>query len=94
MSMALGLIIQFSKKHVWTAERAATGGLWKWMYITMGVHAPLLGFIAGLIGFPVSPGVHGMLGAALYHFVAGAISAWTVAAFKHFVKSYGINIDE
>ena len=93
MAMALGTIVQFFKKVVWT-PRAAENRLWKFGYQTMGMHAPLLGALAGFIGFPASPGVDTVHGRILYHFVAGIISAWVVAGFRHFMKSRGIEIEE
>lgn len=90
MSFALGFLVQFAKKKVWTKERAAKNGFFKFMNGSLGIHAPIIGAIAGLCGFPVSPGVEGPLARALYHFVAGIISAWVVAAFKKFMKSRGI----
>jgi hypothetical protein len=41
---------------------------------------------------PASPGVDGPLARALYFFVSGAMAAWTVAAFKHFMAVRGIVI--
>lgn len=91
MSFALGTIGQFFKKKVWTIERAKKkGGAWAVMHQTLGIHAPVIGALAGVFGAPVSPGVTGLLGRALYHFVAGAMASWTVAAFKHFMASRGI----
>lgn len=94
MSFGLGMVGQFMKTKVWTWNRARRhGGFWRVMHDTMGLHAPLAGFVAGLIGFPVSPGVEGALAGGLYHFVAGAMAAWTVAAWKHFMQSRGIVLE-
>lgn len=93
MSFALGTIGQFFKKKVWTAANASRGRFWKFMHATLGIHAPVAGFIAGIAGFPVSPGVDGFLARGLYHFVAGAMAAYVVAAWKHFLKSRGIDFD-
>lgn len=90
MSFALGTIGHFMKTKVWTWKRAKRGGFWEFMHSSMGLHAPISGFIAGVIGFPVSPGVEGALASGLYHFVAGAMASYTVAAWKHFMKSRGI----
>lgn len=95
MSFALGTVGQFFKKKVWTLERALKGGkFWAFMHHSLGIHAPVIGAIAGAIGMPASPGVEGPLARALYHFVAGAMAAWTVAAFRHFMKSRGIVLAE
>jgi putative flippase GtrA len=95
MSFALGTVGQFFKKKVWTFERAVRGGeFWAIMHHTLGIHAPVVGALAGALGMPASPGVEGPLARALYHFVAGAMAAWTVAAFKHFMKSRGIVLAE
>lgn len=95
MSFALGTVGQFFKKRVWTLERALKGGkFWALMHQTIGIHAPVVGAIAGTIGMPASPGVEGPLARALYFFVAGAMAAWTVAAFKHFMQSRGIVLSE
>jgi hypothetical protein len=95
MSFALGTVGQFFKKNVWTLERAVKGGkFWAFMHHSLGIHAPVCGAIAGGLGMPASPGVNGPLAHALYHFVAGAMAAWTVAAFKHFMKSRGIVLAE
>jgi hypothetical protein len=93
MSFSLGIIGQFFKRKVWTMERAKKkGGIWAIMHQTLGIHAPILGACAGALGAPVSPGVVGPIARALYHFVAGAMASWTVAAFKHFMTSRGIVI--
>lgn len=95
MSFSLGIMGQFFKKKVWTLDRAVQkGGLWAIMHHTLGIHAPVLGAIAGAIGMPASPGVDTWLARALYFFVAGAMAAWTVAAFKHWMKSRGIVLAE
>jgi hypothetical protein len=95
MSFALGIVGQFFKKKVWTLDRAVKkGGVWALMHQTLGIHAPIAGAIAGLLGAPVSPGVEGPIARALYHFVSGAMAAWTVAAFKHFMQSRGIVLAE
>lgn len=94
MSFALGTVGQFFKTKVWTLDRALTGKFWAFMHQTIGIHAPVAGALAGAIGMPASPGVEGPLARALYHFVAGAMAAWTVAAFKHFMKSRGIVLAE
>lgn len=94
MSFALGIVGQFMKKRVWSWERAQRGGFWEFMHASMGIHAPLAGFIAGIIGFPVSPGIEGALAKGLYHFVAGAMSSYTVAAWKHFMKTKGVLLEE
>lgn len=93
MSFALGIVGQFFKRKVWTLERAKKGGVWGIMRMTLGLHAPVVGALAGLLGAPVSPGVEGPLARALYHFVAGAMASWTVAAFKHFMKTRGIVLE-
>lgn len=91
MSFALGTLGQYFKKKVWTLDNALKkGGAWAVMHHTLGLHAPVAGAVVGAIGMPASPGVDGWLARALYHFVAGAMAAWTVAAFKHFMKSRGI----
>lgn len=94
MSFSLGIVGQFFKLKVWTLERAKRGGFWAAMHMTLGLHAPVVGALAGALGAPVSPGVDGPLARALYHFVAGAMAAWTVAAFKHLMKSRGIVLAE
>jgi hypothetical protein len=95
MSFALGTIGQFFKKQVWTLDRAIKDGkFWAFMHSTLGIHAPVVGALAGALGMPASPGVNGWLARALYHFVAGAMAAWTVAAFKHFMASRGIVLAE
>lgn len=94
MSFALGTVGQFFKKKVWTVDRAKTGKFWALMHQTIGIHAPVMGALVGALGAPASPGVKGPLARALYHFVAGAMAAWTVAAFKHFMKSRGIVLAE
>lgn len=95
MSLSLGAIGQVFKKHIWTFERAKRKqGIYKFMYTTMGLHAPMLGAVLGLLGAPVSPGISGWAGRMLYHFGAGASAAWTVAAFKHFMRSRGIIVAE
>ena len=95
MSLSLGAIGQVFKKHIWTFDRAVRKkGVYKFMYTTMGLHAPMLGALLGLLGAPVSPGVDGWAARTLYHFGAGATAAWTVAAFKHFMRSRGIILAE
>ena len=95
MSFALGTVGQFFKKKVWTLERAIHDGkFWAFMHHTLGIHAPLMGALIGVIGMPASPGVDTPLARALYFFVAGAMASWTVAAFKHFMKSRGIVLAE
>lgn len=94
MSFALGIVGQFFKRKVWTLERAKKGAFWAFMHQTLGLHAPVTGALAGVIGMPASPGVDGPLARALYFFVAGAIAAWTVAAFKHFMQARGIVLAE
>lgn len=94
MSFALGITGQFFKRKVWTMERAKKkGGMWALMHQTLGIHAPIIGACAGALGAPVSPGVIGPIARALYHFVAGAMASWTVAAVKHFMKSRGIVLE-
>lgn len=93
MALVLGTITQFTKRVIFE-PRKADGKLWKFGYVTMGAHAPLMGAIAGLVGFPVSPGVDGVLGRVLYHIVSGILAAWVVAGFKHFMKSRGIEIEQ
>ena len=93
MSFALGIVGQFFKLKVWTLERAKKGGFWAFMQHTLGLHAPVVGALAGALGAPVSPGVEGPLARALYHFVAGAMAAWVVAAFKHWMRSRGIVLE-
>ena len=95
MSFALGIVGQFFKRKVWTLDRAVQkGGFWAFMHHSLGLHAPLVGALAGALGMPASPGVEGPLSRALYHFVSGAMAAWTGAAFKHFMKSRGIVLAE
>lgn len=96
MSFALGTIGQFFKKKVWTLERALKRGkFWAFMHHSLGIHAPVMGAIAGAVGMPASPGVDDTpLARALYFFVAGAMAAWTVTAWKHFMKSRGIVLAE
>jgi len=94
MSFALGTVGQFFKTKVWTIDRALTGKFWAFMHQTIGIHAPVVGALAGAVGMPASPGVEGPLARALYHFVAGAMAAWTVAAFKHFMRARGIVLAE
>lgn len=96
MSFALGVVGQFFKTKVWTLDRAVQkGGVWALMHHSLGIHAPVMGALAGALGAPVSPGIADTwLARALYHFVAGAMAAWTVAAFKHFMKSRGIVLAE
>lgn len=90
MSFALGTVGQFMKKKVWTEARARRGGFWAFMHGSLGLHAPVAGFILGLVGFPVSPGISGAPARGLYHFVAGAMASYTVAAWKHFLNTRGI----
>jgi hypothetical protein len=96
MSFALGIVGQFFKTKVWTLDRAVkNGGFWAFMHSSLGLHAPVVGAIAGVLGMPMSPGIDDTwLARALYHFVAGAMAAWTFAAFKHFMKSRGIVLAE
>jgi hypothetical protein len=95
MSFALGTVGQFFKTKVWTLENAVRGGKFMTlMHTTLGIHAPLAGALAGALGAPASPGVNTWLARALYHFVAGAMAAWTVAAWKHFMLSRGIVLAE
>jgi len=93
---------QFVKAQVWTKERVATPGkgqkFFHFMRRTMAVHAPIAGFLLGLLpGIPASPGVEGVWHVALYWSAAGLLSSFTFHAASEWVRKKtkgGVDIEQ
>jgi hypothetical protein len=102
VAFLLGTIGHVFKTKCWTVAYAKKSRVGFYGRATLPLHAPAAGALFGVIMWlvmkeesVVGPGIAAKAGSiVLYYTGSGTLSAWLFSAWKHFVKSRGIDLPD